>query len=268
MKIYDCITFFDENLQASLRFNILGNHVEKFIVCESKFDHKGRYKGLNFDINNNKEFKDKIIYLVIEDQFPNIANPWKTQAFQREFIFNGLKEAGPEDYIIFSDPDEIPRPEILSNLRLKKKYGIFLQKMFCYKLNIYNSHESPWEGSRICLKKNLKSIDFLRQKIEKRNLRYPFWRFDKEKNIQLINNGGWHFNYLLDPEKISKKLKTFAHTEFNKKEFTDLNIIKDNIYKMRDLFKRGYQYQKVKLDNTFPDYILKNQTKFLKWIIQ
>ena len=54
--------------------------------------------------------------------------------------------------------------------------------MFCYKLNIYNPHESPWEGSRICLKKNLKSIDFLRQKILKKNTRYPFWRIDKEKN--------------------------------------------------------------------------------------
>ena len=69
-----------------------------------------------------------------------------------------------------------------------------------------NPHESPWEGSRICRKKNLKSIDFLRQKILKKNIRYPFWRIDKEKSIQLIDNGGWHFNYLLEPEKISKKL--------------------------------------------------------------
>ena len=37
MKIYDCITFFNESLQANLRFNILNNYVEKFIVCESKF---------------------------------------------------------------------------------------------------------------------------------------------------------------------------------------------------------------------------------------
>ena len=29
---------------------------------------------------------------------------------------------------MFSDPDEIPRPEILKNLSLKKKYGIFLEK--------------------------------------------------------------------------------------------------------------------------------------------
>ena len=46
MKIYDCITFFDESLQVDLRFNILNKYVEKFIVCESKFDHKGRMEQL------------------------------------------------------------------------------------------------------------------------------------------------------------------------------------------------------------------------------
>ena len=235
-KIYDCITFFDEGLQAHLRFNILNNYVEQFVICESKFDHKGNYKGINFNIEHHKEFKNKITHLVINEQFPDTSNPWKTQAFQREFIFNGLKKTNPEDYIMFSDPDEIPRPEILVNLKLNKKFGIFLQKMFCYKLNIYNPHESLWEGSRICLKKNLKSIDFLRQKVRKKNISYPFWRIDKEKSIQLIDNGGWHFNYLSEPDKISKKLKTFAHTQYDKDEFTNIEVIKKNIYGMRDLY--------------------------------
>ena len=185
-KIYDCITFFDESLQANLRFNILNNYVEQFVICESKFDHKGHYKGVKFNIENYKEFKNKITHLVIDEQFPDTSNPWKTQAFQREFIFNGLNNAKPEDYIMFSDPDEIPRPEILANLKLIKKFGIFLQKMFCYKLNIYNSHESPWEGSRICLKKNLKSIDFLRQKILKKILVTHFGGLIKRKVYNLL----------------------------------------------------------------------------------
>ena len=50
-KIYDCITFFNESLQADLRFNILNKYVEQFVICESKFDHKGHYKGVMFFIN-------------------------------------------------------------------------------------------------------------------------------------------------------------------------------------------------------------------------
>ena len=37
---------------------------------------------------------------------------------------------------------------------------------------------------------------------------------------------------------------------------------------MRDLFNRGHKYYRVHLDNTFPDYILNNKSKFNKWIVQ
>ena len=65
-----------------------------------------------------------------------------------------------------------------------------------------------------------------------------------------------------------RKLKTFAHTEYNKDEFTNIDVIKVNINEMGDLFNRGYQYYKVQLDNAFPDYILNNQSKFNHWIKQ
>jgi len=76
---------------------------------------------------------------------------------------------------MFSDPDEIPNPEILSNFILKKKYGIFLQNCFNYKFNLFNPYESPWEGTRVVKKKNLRSIDFMRQKILYKNLNYSFF---------------------------------------------------------------------------------------------
>ena len=77
---------------------------------------------------------------------------------------NNLK-ANENDLIMFSDPDEIPNPEKLRGIKMNKKYAIFLQNMYTYKINILNQYESPWEGTRICKKKDLKSIDWLRQKI-------------------------------------------------------------------------------------------------------
>ena len=103
---------------------------------------------------------------------------------QMENIFKGIKNANDNDLILFSDEDEIPNPEKLKQIYLKKKYGIFLQKNFSYKFNLYNKYENPWEGTRVSKKKNLKSIDYLRQKILTKNLKYPFWRIDKEKSIQ------------------------------------------------------------------------------------
>ena len=126
-KIYDCITFFNENLQVDLRFNILHEYVDKFVVCESKFDHKGNPKKLNFQLEKFEKFKNKIIYLVLENQFPDISDPWKTQAYQREYILKNLDEANPDDYIFFSDPDEIPRPEKLINFDLLQILSLYLK---------------------------------------------------------------------------------------------------------------------------------------------
>ena len=264
-KIFDCITFFSENFMTNLRFEVLKDEVDYFVICESIFDHKGNKKKINFNLKNNT-YKNKIIHLIHDKPFHSKNNEWQNQAEQREYIFNGLKLADEDDYIMFSDPDEIPNPITLRNLNLKKKFGIFLQNMYCYKFNIFNQYESPWEGTRVCKKRNLKSIDYMRQKIVLKNLKQPFWKIYKEKSIDIFKNGGWHFNSLLTPEEISLKLKTFAHTEFAKPEYSDVNIIKQNIQQKKDLFKRNLTYTAVELDNTFPKYILENKEELSSWI--
>ena len=48
MKIIDSFMFFDENMMLDLRLNVLDKYVSKFIICESKFNHNGQKKELNF----------------------------------------------------------------------------------------------------------------------------------------------------------------------------------------------------------------------------
>jgi beta-1,4-mannosyl-glycoprotein beta-1,4-N-acetylglucosaminyltransferase len=103
-----------------------------------------------------------------------------------------------------------------------------------------------------------------------RNLKfkkYPFWRIDKPKNLQIIENGGWHFAYLQSPENIKKKIKSFAHGEFNKVNFTDEKTIEEKIKMKKDIFDRNISYKKVPLDDSFPKYIIDNKEKFAQWII-
>ena len=265
-KIFDCITFFDNNLMFELRYHILSEVVDCFVICESKYDHKNTKKKLNF---KNLNFFDqrKIKYIVIEEPFPERNNVWENQAHQREYLLNNLNFLNKDDYIFFSDPDEIPNPKILKNFQLKKKYGIFFQDCFNYKFNLFNKYETPWEGTRVCKKKNLKSIDFMRQKIKSKNLNYSFLRFDKEKNIEIFEQGGWHFNNLMSPENISIKLKTFAHTEFADNKYSAINVIKNKIEKRIDLFERGHTYEKVSLDEKFPKYLTQNKKKYKNFII-
>ena len=129
MKIFDTITFFKENLVTNLRFEILDDKVDYFVICESSYDHKGNKKKLNFRLDNEK-FKNRIIYIVLDEPFAKPNDPWKNQAKQREYIFNGIKYANSEDFIMFSDPDEIPNPETLNKLILKKNMEYSCKTVF------------------------------------------------------------------------------------------------------------------------------------------
>ena len=265
-KKIDCITFFDNNFMFDFRYNVMKNYVDKFVICESLYDHRNNKKGVNFDPEKKYVNDPQILHIVVEKPFPKNTNAWQNQAIQRDYIIKKLNFAEDNDFIFFSDPDEILNPEVLKNFDLKKKYGIFLQRFFNYKFNIFNPYESPWEGTKVCKKKNLKSIDFMREKVRKKNLRYKFYRFDKEKNIQIFENAGWHFNNVMSPEKISKKLKTFAHNEFSSEEFSSVETIRNKINAKVDLFNRNEKYEVVRIDEGFPKYLLDNLLKFKDYI--
>ena len=260
-KIFDCITFFRENFITNLRFEILNDFVDYFVICESAYDHRNQPKDFNFKLENPKYF-NKIIHIKMHDAFPTKINLWENQAIQRDFILKKLNRE-PNDYVMFSDPDEIPCPKLLNNINLKKKYGIFFQKHFVYKFNIKNQYENPWPGTRICQSKNLKSINEMRQNVLIKNLK-KWWRPDKEKSIEIFENGGWHFNNFFSPKELSIKLKTFAHSEFSDKKFSDEAIIKKKMSALEDLYGRNQKF--VKLNNSYmqelPEYVIVNKNNF------
>ena len=68
MKVYDCFMYCDEDTILDIRLNCLDAYVDKFVIVESKFTHSGKKRNLLFDINQFKRFKDKIIYLVLDDE--------------------------------------------------------------------------------------------------------------------------------------------------------------------------------------------------------
>ena len=267
MAIYDCFQYFNEEHIADLRFNILDEFVDYFVIVESTVNHQGKEKKLQFDINKYQKFKKKIRYIVVDDTPETIKKPHEggeslVEQYQRNSLMKVLNKANDDDIIILSDVDEIPDLKKL-NLFNKNNYGVFSQKMFMYKINFLNIDENNWHGSKICLKKNLKSPQWLRNLKFKK---YPFWRIDKPKNIQIIQDGGWHFAYLQSAENISKKIKSFAHGEFNKEQLADEAKIKNRIKKGEDVFERGFKIKKIDIDDTFPDYIQKNQNMLKSWI--
>ena len=68
MKIYDCFMFYDEDVILDLRLNILNEYIDYFVIVESKFFHNGKERKLRFDIEKYTKFRDKIIYIIQDNQ--------------------------------------------------------------------------------------------------------------------------------------------------------------------------------------------------------
>ena len=295
MRIYDCFMFYDEDLVADLRFNILDEHVTKFVVVESKFTHSGEKRNLLFDINKYSKFKNKINYIILENEPSNlevindsdtadkknskyIMNALKRENYQRNGITNGLKEASADDLILISDVDEIPN---LSNLELENinnEIILFKQNFYYYKFNL-KLEDMPWLGTKACKFKELKSPQWLRNVKDKK---YPFWRLDilfsnkKYSNIKFIENGGWHFSNMKSPAEIEKKMRTYLHhreydiNPLGEEKIKEIIKSKKSIYNLRADMKNekfdGTQNLKPTDGSELPNYIKINKKKYLNWI--
>ncbi len=270
MKIYDCFMYWDEDLLLDLRMNILNKVVDYFVIVEGNKTWQNNTKKFKFKIEKFKKFKKKIIYVKVDD-LPDGKNPWLRENFQRNCISRGLQKAREEDLIMISDLDEIPNPSVIKLFKATMRYAVFQQKLYYYKLNLQSETDPLWLGTRICIKKYLKSPQWLRElKFKKR----PFWRIDKLRLNNILENGGWHFCNLKSPKKLLYKYKNVCETndQFifkNKipKRYLNENTIKKNIKKRSSIIGRNEQFNVKKLDNSFPSYLIKNKKFYSKWII-
>ena len=295
MKIYDCFMYFDEDIVLDVRLNFLDKYVDKFVIIESEFNHKGEKRSPLFDINKFLKFKDKIEYILIQTM-PNeielisekdnkeevyrksIFNAWKRENYQRNQIKKGLVGASNEDWIIISDLDEIPNLEKIDIKEIKEDLIFFKQDMMYYKFNLkLKDHE--WPGSKACKMKNLISPQWIR---DIKSKKYSWWRVDtffskrKYNNIFFVKDGGWHFSYLKSPKNIEKKLKSYLHhIDYDLNPVGEKRIEK-MINNKRTIYNIKVDQKKNKFDgvnklskidiNLLPSYILENKDKFKDWI--
>jgi len=297
MKIFDCFMFYDEDLLLDLRLNILDQHVDFFVIVESKYFHNGKERQLKFDIKKYKQFENKIIYIVHENEparihkvnkeddegiksYKLITNAHLRENDQRNHISQGLNNATDNDLILISDVDEIPNFESINLEKIKNQLIFFEQSLFYYKLNRYLPN-FIWYGTKGCKKKYLKSPQWLRNIKSKK---FFFWRLDtllsdtKYIKKYFINNGGWHFSNLKNAEDIELKLKSYLHhrdyevEELGAKKINELIKNNQTIYDMfGDKTSKKYgddkrkKLEKYEFSN-LPEFIKLNKDKLKEWI--
>jgi len=279
--IYDTFMLFNELELLEVRLHELNGVVDKFVLVEATRTHTDQPKPLHYAANKErfKQFEEKIIHVVVEDS-PH-AQPWTIENFQRDCILRGLANCRPDDIILMSDIDEIPRAgkvleasrsmvyrdHLLANVYhavlrprrvtrtlrriLKRRHPfitVFLTRPYSYFLNLVCDTAS-WPGTRM--------------------LHFRDWTTGHELRRwggAPIEDGGWHFSFMGGVDKIIQKLNATPHQELNTPEHTDPHRISALTSQGSDIFGRPHDFKFVEIDDTFPAYIVENQEKFAGWI--
>ena len=255
-------------------------------------------KKINFNKDLYPKFKNRIKHLIIDNEPNNIVSTEKNEdenfnksiyrlnaakriEFQRNALSKAFKEVNQDDWIIYSDSDEIPNLENINFNHIKKKFLLFRQDMFYYKFNL-SLPKLNWYGSKACRFKDLINISELRNIKPKK---YNWWRIDtffkKNKfiNIKIIENGGWHFTEIKTPKEIFiKHANDEHHDEFDQTGIREENIkdmIKnryipyDHSIDQKEWKKKWNKDNRIKLsvveNSNLPKYLIENKNKYISW---
>jgi beta-1,4-mannosyl-glycoprotein beta-1,4-N-acetylglucosaminyltransferase len=254
----------EEDILA-LRFNVLNDIVDYFVIVESTKTFSGLNKGLSLNLDNYSEFKDKIIHIVV-DNSPRIINSERDiEEYQRNSIIKGLVNAKPMDRVIISDVDEIPNPDSIKKYSSFFIEGTFNQKLYYYFYNnrAYkidkNNTSVPiiWNKARItCYKyliKYFKTPHNLRSGPKTLGSKYHklIWTLRKK----VFKDGGWHFSWIMKSRDIYEKICSSAHQGYVNESILTYEHINDCIDKKVDIYGRKRIIFKVEnIDKNFLRY--------------
>ncbi len=263
MKVIDCFTFFNELDLLEFRLKLLDGHVDHFVLAESNITHSGQSKPFYFEENKARfdRWMHKIIYLRVnqsaeglvfstENSYNPQSSAWKLENGQRNALAGASSVIDDDDLVLVSDLDEIPDPVILKKIKPGNSPLALSMLFHYYFLNCQNTgNERWWNGTIASTGKQFKATT-------------PQELRDKRNDLPVIKKAGWHFSYLGGLEKIKQKIRSFAHTEFNKDEFLDDKNILEAMEQGKDIFKRPGVHYKFVSPYYYPVYLRKIMVEY------
>ena len=268
MKIIDCFCFLNEISLLEIRLNELKDTVDCFVIVEANLTGSGIEKGFIFEENQYK-FKDFPILYIKHTIDKTIASDYEerhNRMYQQRHGFQigvaGLNLAN-DDLIIMSDLDEIPRGNVIRDLKsgiIPIQHNSFLTLVlrgsFYYVNTKFMSPESHvwFPCPVISTRKTFVNTDLK-------------WMRHNKDHFPHINNAGWHFSHLGSPEVLQQKMLASSHTEYCGEKFTSIENIARRRNLLADPYDRGYDIKRFDLDDDYPQYLLDNKEKFSEFIL-
>ena len=219
----------DRESWDEIRLNVLREVVDKFVLVEAGETHTGKLKPYYFKENEARfsRFLGRIIYIKVES-FPKGHDAWWNENYQRNEILRGLEDAKPDDVILISDLDEIPRPEEVKKLSDKGGVWRFNHVSYGFYLNMKDLRCRNMCGTVLLQYKDLISgfddaethyDEFLPKDLNMGTTVTKIRRrsFPKSKGGEhVVKNAGWHFTCLGGAKALLSKMRAVApHHDFN-----------------------------------------------------
>ena len=270
--VYDCFLFYNELELLEIRLNELDSVVDKFVIVEATRTFQKEEKQLFYQENKERfaRFHDKIIHVVI-DKYPNfftkfrVPTIWDYDNYQKNQIIKGLVDCKANDQVIVSDVDEIPRPELIVKHNDSDSVKVFEQRFYNYYVNCICTHFDT-ENNEGQAQVNKDKLGYWRGSVmlpynKIKNIKQTRLLRTGSKNITLVEDGGWHFSFLGGIDRVIKKLKSYTHPEVMDKYDTEEKI-KNAIKKGEGIDSNFAHFKFIPVDETLPEYIVGNQSKF------
>jgi beta-1,4-mannosyl-glycoprotein beta-1,4-N-acetylglucosaminyltransferase len=285
-KIFDCFTFFNELDLLEIRLNELDPVVDRFVLCEATVTFRGEPKPLYFEANRDRflRFLPKILHVVVDDM-PTRAGGgehwrtyskqhWRRERFQRNAIRRGLAAAEPEDFVILSDLDEIPRASVVAALARTTAPQVFSLQMSSHRYFVNLREAQPWEKARMARLGDIRSMQALRGG-------GPTWRSNSPRLLRrlrqlkrmtlgmkhirpwtLVPEAGWHFSFMSGPEAMLMKLNAYSHVP--KGPVTEAALAGIIERKLREAAQpfAAPTARLTALDESYPRWLLDNRERF------
>lgn len=262
-RLFDCFIYNGELDLLEVRLNELNDVVDWFVIVEGTNTFSGATKsGLLLDSwDRVKPFAHKIRRVLVTDLL-RADGPWERETIQRNSCVRALADANPEDLIMLSDVDEIPRAKDVAAMRADNEARAFgFELSFRYfALNYCNV-----SGPESALVWTVGFSPTLLEYYTPEQLRYGIR--DRSVAARISSHAGWHFSYLSDEAGVRRKIAAFSHQEYNNEEFLGKLDIPELIRNRGDLFGRtGFEWQVVD-PKDLPDFVLENRQRFNQMIL-
>jgi hypothetical protein len=219
--IYDCLILHDELDLLELRLRELDEVVDRFVVVEATETFRGQPKPLHLAESGERfaSWRGRVSH--VATGLPG-ADPWERETWQRDAILAGLHDARPDDLVVISDVDEIPRPSTLAAVANGDRVPVrLLTSLRYYHLDLEVLHEKVHQPVVV-------RYGDLASPQQARVAEYPG-----------VPGGGWHASFLGGVEAIQRKLRSYAHSEHEALADQPTEIAAC-IQQGRDLFGRGF----------------------------